>query len=134
MGACGRSGAAGPGPDGDGMRRGFDMQREQMDLVKGTLDMLVLKALQSGARHGYDIMRWLRATSGEDLNIEEGALYPALHRMEERGLIEAEWGTSDNNRRAKYYQITAAGRAQLLTRTAVWERYVNTVARILATA
>jgi len=111
-----------------------DMRREQIDLVKGTLDMLVLKALQSGPRHGYDIMQWLRTTSGEGLNIEEGALYPALHRMEERGLIEAEWGTSDNNRKAKYYQITASGRTQLDTRTADWERYVETVARILSIA
>ena len=107
------------------------MAKESIALVQGTLDMLILQALAQGSTHGYGVMRWIGATSGEDLRIEEGALYPALHRLEERGLVGAEWGLSENNRRAKFYALTAAGKRRLATDTATWSRYVEAVARIL---
>ena len=109
------------------------MAKGSMDLVQGTLDMLVLKALNQGPQHGYSVMRWIRETSDEELQIEEGALYPALHRMEERGLVDAEWGLSENNRRAKFYRLTAKGRRRFDTDAAVWTRYVKAVAKILQT-
>ncbi len=80
------------------------------DLVQGTLDMLVLKALERGPMHGYGVAEWIHDSSADVLRVEEGALYPALHRLELKGLLKAEWGTSENNRRAKYYALTAAGR------------------------
>ena len=86
------------------------MPRAELDLLQGTLDVLVLKSLSWGARHGHSVATWIRATTEDDLNIEDGALYTALHRLEKRGLIEAEWGLSDNNRKAKYYELTDAGR------------------------
>ena len=107
------------------------MANEPMDLLQGTLDMLILQALAQGRSHGYGIMRWIRATSGEELRIEEGALYPALHRLEERGLVGSEWGLSENNRRAKFYALTGRGRRRLLAETASWSRYVEAVGRIL---
>lgn len=102
-----------------------------LDLIQGTLDMLVLKALVWGPRHGYSIMRWIRATSRDDLKIEEGALYPALHRLCARDWIAAEWGTSENNRRAKFYALTPKGRDTLAQQTARWSRYVAAVGRVL---
>ena len=93
--------------------------------------MLVLKALVWGARHGYEIMRWIRHTSDEELKIEEGALYPALHRMQDRGLIAAEWGISTHKRRAKFYQLTDFGRQRLDREAESWNRYVSAVAKIL---
>ena len=81
------------------------MNSKSMDLVRGTLNMLILKSLIWGPRHGYDIMRWMKQESKGDLNLEEGALYPALHRLEERRFVEAEWGYSENNRKAKYYRL-----------------------------
>ncbi len=107
------------------------MAKESIDLLQGTLDMLILQALAQGPTHGYGVMRWIRTTSGEELRIEEGALYPALHRLEERGLVGAEWGLSENNRRAKFYALTAAGERRLVADTAAWSRYVEVVARIL---
>ena len=92
------------------------------------------KALIWGPMHGYDVMSWLRGSSEEQLTIEEGALYPALHRMEERGWIKAEWGLSENNRRAKFYQLTTRGREQLTAQTSSWARYVTVVEKILQTA
>lgn len=109
------------------------MQKDHIDLVRGTLDMLILKALIWGPKHGYDVMRWLHQTSGGELAIEEGALYPSLHRMEERDWIKADWGLSENNRRAKYYQLTEHGRRQLTTQTSTWARYVTVVEKILQT-
>lgn len=109
-------------------------RKNATDLLQGTLDMLVLKALVWGPRHGYEIMRWIRRTSGEELKLEEGALYPALHRMQERGWIAAEWGLSENNRRAKFYQLTAVGRRRLDREAESWNRYVSAVARILEAA
>ena len=105
-----------------------------LDLLRGTVDVLVLKTLAWGPRHGYDVARWIRQTSREELTIEEGALYTALHRMETRGWLAAEWGVSDNNRRAKYYRLTAAGRQQLSRQSAVWERYAEAVFRVLHAA
>ena len=84
-----------------------------MDLIRGTLDMLVLKALSWGPCHGLDVLRWIEGTTRQHLQVEEGALYPALHRMERKGWLAAEWGISENNRRAKYYRLTPAGRRQL---------------------
>src|ERR1051326_8250283 len=83
------------------------------ELMPGTLDMLILKTLSRGAMHGYSIAGFIEQASDDVLAVEEGALYPALHRLEVRGLVKAEWGTSDNNRRAKYYKLTAAGRREL---------------------
>jgi transcriptional regulator len=89
------------------------MARESEDLLQGTLDALVLKALTWGPRHGYGVARWIKDTSGETLAVEDRALYLALHRLEEKGWVESWWGFSDNNRRAKFYELTARGRAQL---------------------
>ena len=86
---------------------------KQGDLVQGTLDMLVLKALARGAKHGYAVAEWIHESSNDVLYVEEGALYPALHRLELRGLLSAEWGSSENNRRAKFYSLTRPGRKQL---------------------
>ena len=104
---------------------------EASDLLPGTLGMLVLKALARGPRHGYAIAEWIQETSGDVLRVEEGALYPALHRLELRGLLSAEWGTSDNNRRAKYYDLTAAGRKQLAAETAQWRRLSGAIAQVM---
>ena len=105
---------------------------DSLELVQGTLDVLVLKTLSWGPRHGYAIARWLRDITDDALRVEEGALYPALHRLERRGLIEAEWGLSENNRRAKYYQLTTAGRRQLRAEAATWARYSAAVTKVLA--
>ena len=100
-------------------------------LFHGTLDALILKALADGPRHGYDIAAWIEATSGAALSIEDAALYTALHKMEDRGWIQAEWGISPRKKRAKYYQLTAIGRRQMLTRVREWTSYVEAVDRIL---
>jgi transcriptional regulator len=103
------------------------------DLLQGTLDLLILKALARGPMHGYGVAEWIHQTSDDVLRVE-GALYPALHRLELRGLLAAEWGLSDNNRRAKYYSLTAAGRKQLAQETEFWQRMSGAVSRILLTA
>src|SRR3954465_2847790 len=92
------------------------------DMMPGTLDMLILKTLSRGAMHGYSIAQFIPQASRDVLRVEEGALYPALHRREVRGLLKAEWGTSDNNRRAKFYTLTALGRRELDEEAAYWER------------
>jgi transcriptional regulator len=107
---------------------------EDMELLQGTLDVLVLKTLSWGPRHGYAVARWIAETSGEAFQVEEGALYTALHRLEKRGWVESEWGLSENNRRAKFYQLTGDGRRHLRARTAWWERYASAVTRVLHTA
>jgi PadR family transcriptional regulator PadR len=104
------------------------------DLLQGTLDLLILKALARGSMHGYGVAEWIHESSEDVLRVEEGALYPALHRLELRGLLSAEWGTSDNNRRAKYYALTAAGRKRLVEETEYWRRMSGAVARVLQTA
>jgi len=97
------------------------------DILRGTLDLLILKALSSGASHGYGVARWIEAATNDALAVGEGTLYPALHRLEERGWVNAEWGTSDNNRRAKYYSLTREGRARLRAETENWRRYAVAV-------
>jgi PadR family transcriptional regulator, regulatory protein PadR len=104
---------------------------EKSELVQGTLDMLILKTLAAGPMHGYAVARRIQQASSELLKVEEGSLYPALHRMERRGWIEASWGLSEANRRAKYYRLTAPGRAQLKTAVATWSRFVEAVAGVL---
>jgi transcriptional regulator len=105
-----------------------------IDLMQGTLDLLVLRTLAWGPMHGYAIARQIRDRSREVILVEEGALYPALHRMERRGWIAAEWGLSENNRRAKYYELTTSGREQLRREMTTWTRYTEAVARVLAPA
>jgi PadR family transcriptional regulator PadR len=104
-----------------------------VDLIQGTLNVLVLRALSWGPLNGYAIAQWVRDTTSADIELEEGALYPALHRMEHRGWIEAEWRLSPNNRRAKYYTLTSAGRQALRQRIASWERLVAAVGKVLTT-
>ena len=106
----------------------------ELDMVQGTLDMLVLKALSWGPMHGYAVLRWLRQCAGGELRIQDAALYPALHRLEARGLITSEWGLSESNRRAKYYRLSGSGRRELRERSASWTRYVSLVARVMAAA
>jgi PadR family transcriptional regulator, regulatory protein PadR len=103
----------------------------ELQLLQGTLDLLVLKALTRGAQHGYAIARWIRTTTDDELIVEDRALYVSLHRMEQRGWVEAEWGVTANNRRAKYYELTAAGRKQLGVEAQRWARYTAAVAKIV---
>ena len=102
-----------------------------VDLKPGTLDLFILRALADEPRHGYAVVAWLRRASDEQLEIEEGALYHALHRMERRGWLRAEWGASANNRQARFYRLTPAGRRQLERETVTWQRYADLAARIL---
>ena len=109
-------------------------KRETGDLLRDTLDMLILKTLSRGEMHGYGIAEYIEETSEEVLRVEEGALYPALHRLQVRGLLAAEWGASENNRRAKFYCLTETGRKQLAKETAHWSRMSSAIARILEPA
>jgi transcriptional regulator len=102
------------------------------DRLHGTLDALVLKTLSWGPRHGYAIARWLEDTSGNALQIEEGSLYPALYRMERKGWIEADWGTSELGRKARFYKLTARGRRQLRTEASEWTEFARVVSAVLA--
>jgi PadR family transcriptional regulator PadR len=102
-----------------------------LDLLRGTLDLLILKALTWGPRHGYAVTSWIRDTTHGELEVEDGALYQALHRLEQRRLVAAEWGVSENNRKAKYYALTAAGRRALAAQTSTWERYARAVGQVL---
>jgi transcriptional regulator len=104
------------------------------EMLPGTLDMLVLKALSREAMHGYAIAQFIERASRDVLRVEEGALYPALHRLEVRGLLKSQWGTSDNNRRAKYYTLTATGRRELDAESAYWTRVAAAVTRVMQTA
>ena len=106
---------------------------DELDLLQGALDVLVLQALSHGPQHGYAIARFIRTGSGATFRILDGALYTALHRMEERGWLEADWGNSDKGKRAKFYRITAAGRRALQAETESWNRYVAAVAGVMAT-
>jgi PadR family transcriptional regulator PadR len=101
------------------------------ELIQGTLEMLVLKALLRGPLHGYGVAEWIEQTSQQVLKVEEGALYPALHRLELRGLLKAEWGASENNRRAKFYRLTADGRKRLDAETQRWARLSAAVAFVM---
>ena len=107
------------------------MSQRQMNLLQGTLDVLVLKALAHNPRHGYGVAEWVRNTTDGTLQVEDGALYTSLHRMEKRGWVAAEWGISDNNRRAKYYSLTKAGRAELAKASGNWARYAEAVFKVL---
>jgi transcriptional regulator len=103
-------------------------------VLAGTLDLLVLRALAWGPMHGYGVITWLRQRTDEELQVEDTALYPALHRLENRGLIDSEWGLSENNRRAKFYRLTADGRKALRAETDEWARYVGVMAKVLRLA
>lgn len=105
-----------------------------LDLLQGTLDLLVLRTVARQPMHGYTVARLIKEHSGDTFLVEEGALYPALHRLQRRGLIESEWGTSENNRKAKYYRLTPRGRAALRTAVAEWQQYVAGVAGVLETS
>jgi transcriptional regulator len=102
------------------------------DLLQGTLDLLVLRTLAAGPMHGWGIAQRIQETSRDVLQVNQGSLYPALHRLEQQGLIAAEWGSSDNNRQAKFYELTREGRRQLAEETRNWQRISTAVARVLA--
>jgi transcriptional regulator len=105
--------------------------RGTLDVLRGSLDVLILKSLSFGPQHGYTVARWIREQSQNDVLIEEGALYPALHRLEAQDLIAGSWGVSDNNRRARFYRLTPKGRRQLRTEMEGWNRYAQAVGRVL---
>jgi PadR family transcriptional regulator, regulatory protein PadR len=107
------------------------MTNSTLHLLQGTLDMLVLKALIFGPQHGYGVARWIRETTEGTLEIEEGALYTALHRMEKRRWLVSQWGVSENNRRAKFYALTEEGRGELAAGERSWARYVEAVFKVL---
>ena len=104
------------------------------DLFVGTLDVLILKAVSWGPTHGYAIGRWIRQTTNDGLQVQEGALYPALHRLERKGLLEESWGVSETGREAKYYKLTTAGRRQLRAEAARWKQYGEAVTLALGAA
>jgi PadR family transcriptional regulator, regulatory protein PadR len=110
------------------------MSHSTLSLLQGTVDLLILRALQAGPAHGYAVSRWVRERTDGVLTMEDAALYQALHRLEGKGWIEAEWGLSENNRRAKYYSLTADGRRQLRSEVSVWKRYAEAVFKIIETA
>jgi len=106
-------------------------EKERLELLQGTLDLLILRTLILGPQHGQGIARAIQQTSDEELLVEHGALYPALQRMEERGWIQAEWGISANNRKARFYSLTRTGRSQLVKETTQWKRLVTAIGRVL---
>jgi transcriptional regulator len=108
------------------------MKRDQ-DLLYGTLDLLILKTLSWGPAHGYSVARWIQQLTEDVLSVGEGSLYPALHRLEERGWVASEWQRSENNRKAKFYKLTSPGRAQLRAESASWARVVRAIGRVLQT-
>jgi len=110
------------------------MGKGKGELVQGTLDMLILKTLSRGPQHGWGIAQHIRHITDEVLRVEEGSLYPALHRLELDDLIDSEWGLSENNRRAKYYRLTALGRKQLAREHSNWMRLASAIARVMETA
>ncbi|MFT4114772.1 PadR family transcriptional regulator [Silvibacterium sp.] len=107
------------------------MGKKQLELLQGTLDMLILKAVSLGPLHGYGVLLRIQQISGEELEIQQGSLYPALYRLEHQGAIASEWGESENKRRAKYYQLTATGRALLKDETEKWNRMAGVIAGVL---
>jgi transcriptional regulator len=102
-----------------------------LDLLKGSLDVMILKALSWGAMHGFGAARWIRSTTDDVLQIDDSALYPALHRLEHRGLIDSDWRLTENKRRAKYYTLTTKGRQQLRARVSTWDRYARAVTQVI---
>src|ERR687894_2356070 len=109
-------------------------KQKTAELIQGAVELLALRILRSGPLNGWDIMQRIQVVSGEVLSVTPGALYPALHRLEERGLVSAEWGASENNRQAKFYKLTAAGRKQLEAERQTWERFTGAVEAILRDA
>ena len=107
---------------------------DNQEMLQGTMDMLVLRTLVMGPAHGHTIARIIEQTSEDVLQVEQGSLYPALHRLADRGWVASYWGTSENNRKAKYYKLTAAGRKQLISQTSRWEQVVGAIGRILSLA
>ncbi|HWH51452.1 MAG TPA: PadR family transcriptional regulator [Gemmatimonadaceae bacterium] len=110
------------------------MPADSVELLQGTLDLLVLKTLSWGSTHGYGIARWIQDVTGDVLRVEEGSLYPALHRLEKRGWIDASWGLSDNNRRAKYYRLTSRGRQELRAEASSWALFSKAVSAVLTSS
>lgn len=110
------------------------MVRDDLQLLQGTLDVLVLKTVSWGPRHGYEIARWIRDATDAEIQVEDRALYVSLHRMEERGWLESQWGITGNNRKAKFYQLTSEGRRQLAAKTDTWSRYATAVFKVLQAA
>src|SRR5580700_2984340 len=106
-------------------------EKEKLELLQGTLDLLILRTLVFGSQHGQGIARAIQQTSGDELLVEHGALYPALQRLEGRGWISAQWGTSDNNRKARFYTLTKSGREQLVRETTKWNRLSAAIARVI---
>ncbi|HEY5417057.1 MAG TPA: PadR family transcriptional regulator [Gemmatimonadaceae bacterium] len=102
-----------------------------LGLLQGTLDVMILKAVSWGPMHGFAVAKWIRSTTDDVLQIDDGALYPALHRMEHRGLIDADWDLTENKRRAKYYRLTAKGRQELRVRATSWDRYASAVSKVI---
>lgn len=109
------------------------MAESELQVLQGTLDVLVLQALSSGRSHGYAITRWIRGVTNDELQVEDRALYVALHRMEDRGWVRSDWGLTENNRRAKYYALTAEGRRELARGSRWWDRYAAAVGKVLST-
>jgi PadR family transcriptional regulator len=107
------------------------MPPANLDLLQGTLDLLVLKTLSWGSAHGYSVARWIQQLTDDVLTVGEGSLYPALHRLEERGWVESEWRRSENNRKAKFYKLTTQGRAQLRAESAIWEKFAVAIGKVL---
>lgn len=108
------------------------MAGSDLELIRGTFDLLILKTLAWGPMHGLGVLRWIETITEQRLMIEEGALYPALHRLEQRGWVTAEWGYSESNRRAKYYRLTPQGRKQLTAELSRWARYTEAVGMVIA--
>lgn len=104
---------------------------KELELLRGTLDILILKTLSWGPAHGYTVAQWIEEVTRDALRVEEGSLYPALHRLEKRGLVESEWGLSENNRRARFYRLTDEGRARLRAELTSWSSFVEAVGRVL---
>jgi transcriptional regulator len=104
----------------------------RVDFRHGAIELLLLKAISWGPQHGFSIARWIQDTADDVLRLEEGSMYPTLHRMEDRGLVKSSWGTSENNRRAKFYELTAAGRAHLASDSRAWWRYAAAVGKVLS--
>ena len=111
--------------------RSSPRETPDLDLLQGTLDVMILKALSWGPMHGFGVAKWIRLTTDDVLQIDDSSLYPALHRMEHRGLIDADWDITENKRRAKYYRLTAKGRLHLRERVSTWDRYASAVAKVI---
>ena len=109
------------------------MNKRNPDLLRGAVEVLILKALSRGPNHGFGIARWLEKITDDELSIEEGSLYPALHRMERRGWLDSDWGTTEHNRQAKYYRLTSRGRAHLRAETSGWASFAAAVSKVLRT-